>query len=106
MLGLMKSVGWQSSAAKDGLDALETLHRLPSRPDAILLDVEMPRMDGYELLATLKKQDVYKEIPVIMITSRAGEKHRQKALELGAADYIAKPYQDELLLDTIRKLAQ
>jgi CheY-like chemotaxis protein len=102
----MKSVGWQSSAAKDGLEALETLHSSSSRPDAILLDVEMPRMDGYELLATLKKQEAFRDIPVIMITSRAGEKHRQKALDLGASEYIAKPYQDEILLNTIRKLTR
>ena len=65
----------------------------------------MPRMDGYEFLATLKSQEAYQDIPVIVLTSRAGEKHRRKALDLGAAEYVVKPYQDEALLNTIRKVS-
>lgn len=62
-------------------------------------------MDGYELLATLKRQENLRKIPIVMITSRAGEKHRQRALDLGASDYVIKPYQDSVLLDTIKQLA-
>jgi chemosensory pili system protein ChpA (sensor histidine kinase/response regulator) len=103
---LIKNTGWKSLTAKDGLDALEVLHRAEKPPDMILLDIEMPRMDGYELLATLKGQEAYRRIPVIFITSRAGEKHRRKAMDLGASGYVVKPYQDAALLKTIRELVR
>ena len=92
--------------AKDGLEAVEILQQSREMPSVILSDVEMPRMDGYELLATLKRQEAYRNIPVVMITSRAGEKHRQRALELGASEYVTKPYQDSVLLETIKQLAK
>ena len=66
----------------------------------------MPRMDGYELLSSLRSHDAYRNIPVVMVTSRAGEKHRQKALDLGATDYMIKPYQDEQLLSLAKSLMQ
>jgi len=102
---LIKNAGWNPVIAKDGVEALEMLHAAPTPPDAILLDIEMPRMDGYELLSSLRSQPFYKDVPVIMVTSRAGEKHRQKAMDLGATEYVIKPYQDEVLLTLIRRLA-
>jgi chemosensory pili system protein ChpA (sensor histidine kinase/response regulator) len=101
---LIKSVGWTPVDAKDGRDALEVLHGLLVPPDVFLLDIEMPRMDGYELLSFLRSQDAYRHTPVIMVTSRAGEKHRTKALDLGATGYLVKPYQDDALLSLIREL--
>ena len=74
-------------------------------PDIILTDVEMPRMDGYELLAALKKQKTLAAIPVIMITSRTGEKHRRKAFDLGVSEYLTKPYQESVLIERIKLLA-
>src|SRR5262245_19186827 len=106
MTNLVGGAGWQASAAKDGLEALEVLQTAHKLPDVILADIEMPRMDGYELLAALKRQDNYRGIPVVMITSRTGEKHRRKALDLGASEYLSKPYQDEVLLELVRKLAR
>jgi chemosensory pili system protein ChpA (sensor histidine kinase/response regulator) len=102
---LIKNANWTPVPAKDGLEALEILHHAPALPDLILLDIEMPRMDGFELLATLRGQEAYRQIPVVMVTSRAGEKHRRKALDLGATGYVVKPYQDEALLRLIRELA-
>lgn len=99
---LLKGAGWNPIQAKDGVDALEILQRLPEPPALVLLDVEMPRMDGYELLASLRNQDAYEDLPVVMLTSRAGQKHRQKALDLGASDYAVKPFQDDALLAMIR----
>lgn len=99
---LIRRAGWQSVPAKDGLEALEIIQRSGDVPDLILLDIEMPRMDGFELMATLKGQEAYRHIPIAMLTSRAGDKHRRKALELGAAEYIVKPYQDDALLNTVR----
>jgi chemosensory pili system protein ChpA (sensor histidine kinase/response regulator) len=103
---MIKETGWLPVTAKDGLDALEMLHTFTKLPDVILLDVEMPRMDGYELLAALKAQEAYRSIPVIMVTSRTGEKHRKKAFELGVSEYLSKPYDDERLLSLVRKLTR
>lgn len=103
---LLQRAGWEVMLAKDGLDALEVLHHAGRPVDLILLDVEMPRMDGFELLGTLRGQEAYRGIPVLMVTSRAGEKHRHKALELGAKGYVVKPYQDEALLDLVRQTIQ
>jgi chemosensory pili system protein ChpA (sensor histidine kinase/response regulator) len=101
---LITSAGWKPALAKDGLDALEILPRLPAAPDVVLLDIEMPRMDGYEFISALRSQRAYHETPVVVLTSRAGQKHRDKAFELGATDYLVKPYQDEALLSLIRRL--
>lgn len=101
---LVRSAGWQAMTAKDGIEALETIQSLAQLPDAILLDIEMPRMDGYELTATLRANNSYKHIPIIMLTSRAGDKHRRKALDLGVSDYLVKPYTDEVLIETVRRL--
>jgi chemosensory pili system protein ChpA (sensor histidine kinase/response regulator) len=104
MSKMAEGQGWKPILAKDGLDALETLQQPQEPPDIILLDMEMPRMDGYELLAALRTETVWANIPTVMITSRAGDKHRNKAMELGASDYIVKPYRDEVLCSTIRRL--
>jgi chemosensory pili system protein ChpA (sensor histidine kinase/response regulator) len=101
---LIKNAGWQVSAARDGLEALEIIQASADLPDIILTDIEMPRMDGYELLASLKGQEGWQNIPVITITSRAGEKHRRKAFDLGADAYLIKPYEDAELLEKIRVL--
>jgi chemosensory pili system protein ChpA (sensor histidine kinase/response regulator) len=97
--------GWNSIIAKDGLEALEFLQTSNNLPDIILTDVEMPQMDGYELLASLKRSKTLREIPVVMITSRAGEKHRQKAFDLGVSEYLTKPYEDLKLIGIIQRLS-
>ena len=99
---LVRSAGWNPWTARDGLEALETILRAPKKPDLILLDIEMPRMDGYELAASLRSEAEYRDIPIVVVTSRAGEKHRRKAAEVGLNDYVVKPYRDEALLDMIR----
>lgn len=103
---LGQRAGWAVHTAKDGLDALETLQRGTVSPDVVLTDVEMPRMDGYELLATVRGQAAFAHLPVAMLTSRAGDKHRRKALDLGASAYVVKPYQDADLIEIIRQLAR
>lgn len=103
---LIKNAGMMPLIAKDGLEALEQLQVLQELPDVILTDVEMPRMDGYELLASLKKIETLHKIPVIMITSRAGDKHREKAFELGVSEYLTKPYEDTKLIETINILSE
>jgi chemosensory pili system protein ChpA (sensor histidine kinase/response regulator) len=100
---LLAREGMIATTARDGIDALQKMHE--QAPDLILLDVEMPRMDGFELLTNLKADDALQAIPVVMITSRIGEKHRDRALALGAADYLGKPYQEAELLATIARHA-
>jgi chemosensory pili system protein ChpA (sensor histidine kinase/response regulator) len=73
-------------------------------PDIILLDIEMPRMDGYEVAALVRADPRLRDVPIIMITSRVGEKHRARAIELGVNDYLGKPYQESQLLDAITPL--
>ncbi|MHB8679654.1 MAG: hybrid sensor histidine kinase/response regulator [Rudaea sp.] len=87
--------------AKDGLDAVEKLQ--DKVPDVVLLDVEMPRMDGYELATYMKNDPRLKHVPIIMITSRTGEKHRQRALEIGVERYLGKPYQEADLLRNVQE---
>lgn len=100
----IQKAGWNPSLAKDGLDALEIIQSATELPDLILLDVEMPQMDGYELTSTLRAHDVYRDIPIVMLTSRSGAKHRQKAFDVGATEYLVKPYRDETLLEVVHRL--
>jgi chemosensory pili system protein ChpA (sensor histidine kinase/response regulator) len=85
--------------AQDGIDAIEKLHE--RIPDLMLLDIEMPRMDGYELLDHVRADARLRHIPVVMITSRAGQKHRRKARKAGANAYLTKPYQEAELIEQV-----
>jgi chemosensory pili system protein ChpA (sensor histidine kinase/response regulator) len=101
---LIKKAGWEPILAKNGLEALEILQRATQLPDLVILDVEMPQMDGYELTSTLRANLEFQKLPIVMLTSRAGDKHRQKAFEVGATDYIVKPYRDTVLISLISRL--
>jgi chemosensory pili system protein ChpA (sensor histidine kinase/response regulator) len=92
----------QVVTAKDGLDAVAMLQT--QVPDLAILDIEMPRMDGFEVVAHVRNQPHLRHLPVIMVTSRSGEKHRERAMKLGVNDYLTKPYQEEQLLQSIRKI--
>lgn len=100
---LLTRAGYQMVTAKDGVDALEQLTELT--PDLMLLDVEMPRMDGFELAKRLRQDSKTKMMPIIMITSRTAEKHRNYALEIGVNEYLGKPYQEEELLAQLARYA-
>ena len=93
--------GLRCATAKDGLDAISVMQE--AKPDIILLDIEMPRMDGYEFASHVRNDDQVSDVPIIMITSRVGDKHRARAIELGVNDYLGKPYQDADLLEAIRR---
>ncbi|HEY7347248.1 MAG TPA: Hpt domain-containing protein [Ktedonobacterales bacterium] len=101
---MLKTAGWDVQTARDGIEALDVAGK--RRPAAVLLDIEMPRMDGYELIATLRSQDQYKHLPLIVLTSRAAGKHHQRAMQLGADAYLVKPYQDEELINTLGTLVR
>jgi chemosensory pili system protein ChpA (sensor histidine kinase/response regulator) len=99
---LLERNGMRVLTAKDGVDAVSLLQE--NLPDIILLDIEMPRMDGYEVAAHVRGDPRLKHIPIVMITSRVSEKHRARAIELGVDDYLGKPYQENQLLDAIEPL--
>ena len=92
--------GFDVATAKDGVDGLQQLQDI--EPDIILLDIEMPRMDGFEFARNVRADAKTNGIPIIMITSRTADKHRTRAVELGVNEYMGKPYQEEQLLVLIR----
>lgn len=99
---LLERNGMRVMTAKDGVEALALLQE--HVPDVVLLDIEMPRMDGYEVAAHVRADPRIADVPIIMITSRVGDKHRARAIELGVDDYLGKPYQESQLLDAIEPL--
>ncbi|MHB1371554.1 MAG: response regulator, partial [Pseudomonadaceae bacterium] len=99
---LLERNGMNVLTAKDGVDAITQLQE--RRPDIMLLDIEMPRMDGFEVAALVRHDERLKDLPIIMITSRTGEKHRDRALAIGVNEYLGKPYQESVLLEHIQRL--
>jgi chemosensory pili system protein ChpA (sensor histidine kinase/response regulator) len=99
---LLTREGYTVLMAKDGVDALQVIAE--HTPDVILLDIEMPRMDGFELTKTLKNDAKHAHVPIVMITSRTADKHRARAKELGVDLYLGKPYQEEELLTHLRQM--
>jgi chemosensory pili system protein ChpA (sensor histidine kinase/response regulator) len=101
---LLERNGMKVLTAKDGVEAMSLLQ--DNLPEIILLDIEMPRMDGYEVAAHVRGDPRLRHIPIVMITSRTSEKHRARAIELGVNAYLGKPYQESQLLDAIEPLVQ
>jgi chemosensory pili system protein ChpA (sensor histidine kinase/response regulator) len=99
---LLKRQGMEVFTAKDGIDATSQLRE--NIPDLMLLDVEMPRMDGFELATQMRNDDDLKHIPIIMITSRTGKKHRTHASKIGINIHLGKPFNEQELLESIGKL--
>ena len=99
---LLSRQGYEVQSARDGVEALAILTEY--KPDIMLLDIEMPRMDGFEVASTVRNDPRLKDLPIIMITSRTGEKHRSRAMSLGVNEYIGKPFQEGPLLQAIKKL--
>ena len=96
-------VGYRVEQARDGQEAWEKLRSgLPC--DLVFCDIEMPRMDGLELLSRLQQDEDLSEIPIAMLTSRGADRHRQMAVELGASGYFTKPYLEEMLLDAAQRM--
>jgi len=99
---LLERRGVKVHTARDGLDAITVLQE--HTVDVILLDIEMPRMDGYQFATHVRNDSKLKKLPIVMITSRSGEKHRAKAIEIGVNDYLSKPYQESQLIAAIEAL--
>ena len=94
--------GYRVITAKDGVDAVQLLQE--EQPTLMLLDIEMPRMDGFEVARQVRSSDRLQSLPIIMITSRTGDKHREKAMSIGVNHYMGKPYQEDVLLSVIKDL--
>ncbi len=101
---LLEREGYRVMLAKDGVDALEQIDAV--RPDLMLVDIEMPRMDGFDLTRELRGKEATRSIPIIMITSRTADKHRNVALGLGVNAYFGKPYQEPVLVAAIESLLE
>ena len=104
MVETLETAGYQVFEAGDGKAAIALLHQHPEI-SLILCDIEMPQMNGFEFLGHCRQREQLSQLPIIMLTSRGGEKHRRLALSLGAKDYITKPYSDRALLETIAQYA-
>ncbi|WP_225788854.1 Hpt domain-containing protein [Pseudomonas sp. Marseille-P8916] len=101
---LLERHGMSVLTAKDGVDAMAQLEA--HRPDVLLLDIEMPRMDGFEVATRVRRDTRLKDLPIIMITSRTGQKHRDRAMAIGVNEYLGKPYQESVLLQSIAHWSQ
>ncbi len=99
---LLTRNGYRVALARDGMDALAKLQVEP--PAVVLLDIEMPRLDGFEVATYVRNAERLSDVPIIMLTSRSGEKHRQRARQIGVNRYLIKPYQEDGLLREIRTL--
>ncbi|WP_425502879.1 response regulator [Pseudomarimonas arenosa] len=99
---VLERAGYEVMTAKDGVDAIEKMQERV--PNAMLLDIEMPRMDGYELATHMRNDLRLRNVPIIMITSRTGEKHRQRAFEIGVDRYLGKPYQEPELMRNVQEV--
>ena len=97
---LLKREGYRVTLASDGLDALEKLQE--EKPTVVLSDIEMPRMDGFDLARNIRADAQLRDLPIIMITSRIAGKHREHAKELGVDHYLGKPYSEDELLGLVR----
>jgi chemosensory pili system protein ChpA (sensor histidine kinase/response regulator) len=94
--------GYDVETATDGMNALEVLAK--AKFDAVITDLEMPVMHGYDLISEMKRNPVFMNIPIIVLTSRAGEKHRQKAIDMGAQDYLVKPFEEQEMIEALKRL--
>jgi two-component system, chemotaxis family, sensor histidine kinase and response regulator PixL len=101
----LEKANYQVEQAKDGQDALEKL-KAGLKPQAVICDIEMPRLDGFGFLSRARAEPQHKNLPIIMLTSRSGDKHRRLAMSLGATEYFSKPFKEQQLLLTLTQLIQ
>jgi two-component system alkaline phosphatase synthesis response regulator PhoP len=96
----LEQAGYETLIADDGLEGLDKARK--EKPDLILLDLMLPKMDGYKVCALLKRDKKYSKIPVIMLTARTLERHQKQGIEVGAGAYMTKPFQYEVVLAKIK----
>lgn len=99
----LKNRGFNVLTAKDGMDAIEKISTHESQVDLVITDLNMPNVDGYELISTLRKNTKYQEIPIIILSSEEEEEDKQKGIDAGASSYLVKPFKSTVLLREISK---
>jgi len=99
----LKNGGFTVVTARDGMDAIETLSNLSEDVDLIITDLNMPNLDGYGLITTVRQNQEYKNTPIIILSSEEGEEDRARGLETGASSYLVKPFKSDRLLSEVRK---
>lgn len=102
----LKNSGFDVLTACDGMDAIEKLSNLPSQVDLIITDLNMPNLDGYGLIGTLRQNPQHRETPIIILTSEEAQDDRDKGLKVGASSYLVKPFKSSLLLTEVSKYLQ
>jgi two-component system, chemotaxis family, chemotaxis protein CheY len=100
----LKSSGYEVVGASDGMDALEKMSNLETDIDLVITDLNMPNVDGYELIATLRKNDKFAATPIIILSSEEGEEDKQKGQVAGATSYLVKPFKSSVLLAEVARL--
>jgi two-component system, chemotaxis family, sensor histidine kinase and response regulator PixL len=105
LAGFLERNGYRVEEAKDGQDAVDKL-KGGLQPQAVICDVEMPRLDGYGVLSEVKSEPKFVDLPIAMLTSRSNDKHRNLALKLGAAAYFSKPFNEQEMLQTLASLIE
>ena len=100
---ILKAEGFKVTTAEDGLDGLEKLYAMES-VDLIMSDINMPRMDGFTFIAQVREQDIYKDIPIIILSTEGEDRDIQKGIQLGANLYMVKPAQPDKMVRTIKML--
>lgn len=99
---LLKEAGYDVRIARDGAEALSEIEKVP--PDLVLLDVMLPQLDGYHVCETIRASPKLKDVRILMLTAKSREVEREKALALGADDYVVKPFSTRELVDNVRRI--
>ena len=99
----LKNGGFDVVTASDGMDAIEKMSHLPKDVDLVITDLNMPNLDGYGLIGTLRQNEKYRATPIIILSSEEGDDDRQRGLAVGASSYLVKPFKSSLLLTEVSK---
>ncbi len=99
----LKNGGFDVVTASDGMDAIEKMSHLPKDVDLVITDLNMPNLDGYGLIGTLRQNEKYRATPIIILSSEEGDDDRQRGLAVGASSYLVKPFKSALLLNEVSK---
>jgi two-component system chemotaxis response regulator CheY len=101
---IMKKEGFKVTMAEDGMDGLEKLYSSPDHVDLIISDINMPRMDGFTFIKTVREQEAYRDVPIVVLSTEGKEHDIQQGLQLGANLYMVKPAQPDKMMKNIRML--
>ncbi len=99
----LKNKGFRVVTACDGMDAIEKISNMSGPVDLVITDLNMPNLDGYGLIDTLRNNEKFKETPIIILTSEEGEDDKERGMEVGASSYLVKPFKSNLLLNEVTK---